>query len=370
MRWLSSSDTNMKLRLSRLLLKMGYFVRRNVPVSTYTPGEFATRRVDITDIDVLGARWDEDLRLDRMVCECKSGMKAKPLDRCFWLSGVMHYFGARKGYLVVKEAGTIPGSIGEAMNVTVVDETFLSDLEKRYDIDANRWVGYCSAELDQKIVEYRKTLKEVFRPQLNYVVYGYWKDPEYYQLKRLLAASREIASKLQSSEAMRWFSLESLCLLTSSLVTFCHKLYVTQASKVPEETSKQLFGGFISKAEREGIARSAIRFMESYVEAKYQEKFPLRPEDMTLDPEYIEKLVELVSRLVSRPHQTRVLPLFMDIVCFEFLHKGTALSKEELSKYISDHDVFMLAKLAKNVVRFYLDSTSTKTNLFDQLLNF
>ena len=98
---MSISDVGMKLRLSRLLWKMGYFVRREVPVSTYSPGEYSAKRVEITDIDVLGSRWDEDLALDRIVCECKSGTRPKPLDRCFWLRGVMHYFGARKGYLIV-----------------------------------------------------------------------------------------------------------------------------------------------------------------------------------------------------------------------------------------------------------------------------
>jgi hypothetical protein len=360
----------MKLRLSRLLCKMGYFVRRSVPVSTYVPGEYTTRRVDITDIDVLGVRWDEDLAPDRLVCECKSGSRVKPLDRCFWLGGVMRYFEARKGYLLVREVGTVPGSIGQTMSVLVIDEGMLSDLEKRYNIDQEKWVGYSSPGLDDRVIEYRKTLRQVFRPQLNYLVYGYWKDPEYYQVKRLLATSREVAHRLQSTEAMRWLSYENLCLLTSSLVSFCHGLYTTKATQLADQTSTRLFGGFIPKLERENIAKSAIKVMESYVEAKYSENFPLRKEDMKLDPEYMDKLVELLSRLVNRPNETRMLPSFLDLVCFEFLHKGKPLSKDELNMHTGQNDVFMLAKLAKNVVSFYLESTSSRKDFYDEFLNF
>lgn len=368
---MSTNDTTLKLRLSRLLWKMGYFVRRNVPVSTYTPGEYTTKRVDITDIDVLGSIWDEDLRPDRIVCECKSGGRAKPLDRCFWIRGVMHFFEAKKGYLIVKEGGIIPASVGHRMGVTVIDQKNLSDLEKRYDIDMDKWIGYCSPGLDNKIFEYKKTLKEAFRRQLNYLIYGYWKDPEYYQLKRLVTIGREISSKFSStSDASKWFSLESLCLLTSSLVTFCQKLYLTESSRIYDETSTQLLGGLISKIEREGIAESAVKFFESYIESQYGDKSPLKSEQIDLNPDYMEKLVELISRLVNRPHEARLLPSFMDVVCFEFLFKGKTLTKDELHSYSEHNDVFLMAKLAKNVVGFYLDSTKIKTTIFEPLINF
>jgi hypothetical protein len=349
---------------------MGYFVRRNVPVSTYDRGEYATRRVDITDIDVLGSRWDEDLRPDRVACECKSGSSAKPLDRCFWLNGVMQYFGARKGYLLVKEAGQLPRRLGQTLNVSVLDEGMLLDFEKRYDISSESWIGYHSPGLDFKILEHKKTLGQIFRRQLNYLIYGYWKDPEYYQIKRLLAISREIATGFQSSEPFAWLSVETVCLLTVSLVAFCHNLYVTPPNRLSEDVSTQLFGGYVPKIEREGIAKSAIRILEPYVEPQVREKLSFGAKGLSLDPDYVEQLVDLISRLLNKPGEVRILPQLMDVVCYEFLYNKKQPSKEILESRFPGHDVFLTAKLAKNVVQFYLDVTRTKTSLYESFLSF
>jgi hypothetical protein len=366
---LSTSDAAFKLRFSRLLGQMGYFVRRNVPISTYTPGENFAKRVDITDIDVLGTYWDEELKPIRNVCECKSGTKAKPLDRCFWLSGVMR-FGAQKGYLVVKEAGMIPSSVGQRMDVIVINQATLTDLERRYEIETDKWTGSCTPDLDSKTADYKRTLKESFRPQLNYLIYGYWKDPEYYQIKRLITIGKEVSSKLSaSSDASKWFYLESVCLFTNSIVTFCQKVFLVEPLRIHDQVSTQLFGGLMSKIEREGIAYSAVKFLEAYVETQYNDKLPLKADQIDLDPDYMENLVELISRLINRPNQTRLLPYFMDIVCFEFLFKGRNVSNEELRSYAKQNDVFLMIKLTKNLVKFYIDCTKSKTDVFDPLVN-
>ena len=368
---MSTDDTLFKLRLSRLLWKMGYFVRRNIPVSTYTLGKPLPKRIDITDIDVLGIRWDEDFTPDRVVCECKSGSKAKPLDRSFWLRGVMHYFGARKGYLLVKESGMIPGNVGARMGVTVIDRNLLTDLEKRYEIENEYWIGSCNPEIDFNIPSFRKMLREPVRRQLNYILYGYWRDPEYYQIKRLITTGKTLSGKFQPSiDAYRWLAFECINLFAISVLGFCNKLFVTEPRRIPEETSTELFGGFLSRTERQGILSSALRLMRSYIEKTYQEKFPLRLEHINLNPDYFDKLVDLLARLMSRPNESKLLPSFLDLFCYGFLYKNKKPSKEELEYYTGNHDVYLLTKLAKNVVEFYLESTSLNRDVFEPILSF
>lgn len=368
---MNTKDAYLKLRLSRLLWKMGYFVRRNIPVSTYTLGKRVPKRIDITDIDVLGIRWDEDFTPDKIVCECKSGSKAKPLDRSFWLRGVMHYFGARKGYLLVKESGMVPGNVGAKMGVTVIDHNLLVDLEKRYEIENDYWVGSCNPEIDSKIFLYRKSLKETVRRPLNYIVYGYWKDPEYYQIKRLITSGRDLSEKFQPSiDAYRWLAFESINLFAVSVLSFCSKLFVTEPQRFNEDASTELFGGFLSKIERQGIANSLFKLMKSYIESQYQDKFPLMPEHLNLNPDYFDKLVDLLARLMSKPRESKMLPVILDIFFFEFLCKNKEPSKEELASYAGDHDIYLLVKLAKNVVEFFLESTSLNPDIFKPLLSF
>lgn len=367
---MSNDDLLLKLRLSRLLSRQGYFVRRNVPISTYTAGEYKSKRIDITDIDVLGFRWDVDFARSSLVCECKSGAKAKPLDRCFWLAGVMKYFDARKGYLIVKESGSVPRRIGQQLGIAVLSETNLSVLEKRFNIQTDKWFGSMSPMLNEKTTEYRKILKSVFPKQLNYLVYGYWKDAEYFQLKRLLAIGREVANKLSDTEATKWFAYELLCLLSSSMATFCNQLFLSETGNLRDETSTELFGGFVSRTEREGIAKSAIQFLRSYVEDYYEGKLALQTEDLSMDPDYIDKIVELITRLLDKPGESRVIPLFLDFVCYEFLYNGRTITKEALLDNFGGYDIYLLAKLAKNVVEFYLETTRINRAIYEPFLKF
>jgi len=119
--------------------------------------------------------------------------------------------------------------------------------------------------------------------------------------------------------------------------------------------------------EREGIAKSVVQFIESTTNSG---EFPFKPEYMKLDPDYIDKLTDLISRLVNRPHETGMLPRFTDVVCYEYLLKGQSIVEAELQRYTGDVDPVLLAKLTKNVVRFYLESTSIDTRIYDSLLDF
>ncbi len=367
---MSGEDFYLKLRLARLLTRQGYFVRRNVPISTYTPGEYGAKRVDITDIDVLGLMWDEDFARRSVACECKSGTQARPLDRIFWLGGVMKYFQAETGYLLTKETGNVSRSIGRSMGIQVLGEDILSNLEKRIGINSGDWLGSCNPDVDGKIVEYRKIMKQAFQSQTNYVVYTYWKDQDYNQVKRLITTGREIGKKMGASDASKWFAIELLCLFSSSLVTFCNRVHLAIESELQGDVSSHLYGGVSSKTEQLEYAKSAIQYLKSVARDYFEQKLPLSEEDVSMDPEYLGKLAELLSRLVSKPGETRLLPLFLDIVSFEYLLKGKAVSKDRLDNQFRGHDVFLLAKLAKNIIDFYVKTTSIQSMVFEPLLEF
>jgi hypothetical protein len=367
-----TNDAELTLRVSRLLWKMGYFVRRSVQISAYTPSKWGPRRSDVTDIDVLGICWGGDFEPNKVVCECKSGGRAKPLDRSFWLRGVMNYFGAEKGYLVVREAGLIPSNVGRRMGVIVLDYDLLSDWEKRYQINEGEWFGSFKPDLDTKISGYRKMLGQLVSPQLNYIVYGYWGDLEFYQLKRLITMGKELTEKkiASTTEAYRWLSIEAINLFAAAFLGFCHKLCSTPPKEISESAYTELFGGFLSKTERESITQKLVELMSTYIQTEYGDKFPLRPEHLSLRPEYFDGLVDLIMRTLSHPNEAILIPRFIDFVCYEFLYPQQEISKEQLTKFFENNNLYTLTKMAKNILNFYLDSTGIDREIFKPLLDF
>lgn len=356
---MTDSDAFMKLRMSRLLMMNGYFVRRKVPISSYTKGWTKSKRVDITDIDVYGIKWDEHLQPIRVICECKSGSDKKPLDRSFWLSGVMSYFEAKKGYLLVVETGSIPQTIGQKLGIAVLDDNLLSTLEQRSLIDTNIWVASYSQDTDKNIEAYRKELSSIMKLQLNYLIYGYWKDSDFAQIKKLIKLGNDISSQLNIYEAFQWFIIECICLFSCSLLNFCSRVFFTTPKYLDDEISTNLFGGYLLKNERENILRDMMTSLQKNNKNK-----------LRLDPEYLGELAELVNRLIQRPREAKMVPLLIDYISYEFLLKNKPFSKEEIENIFGSLDIYILTKLAKNIVQFYLKTTLIKTTIYEGLLAF
>jgi hypothetical protein len=95
---LSELDLSLKLNTARLFWLMGSSTLLRVRLSA-TEAAAKGRIAELTDLDVLGISVAPDFRLRYKAAECKSSrVGAKEL---FWLRGVLDFFGADDGYLVV-----------------------------------------------------------------------------------------------------------------------------------------------------------------------------------------------------------------------------------------------------------------------------
>ena len=356
------NDVMLKLRLQRLLWNVGYFVRIEVPLSTFVPERFRSlKRFDITDIDVVGIRLDFDLQPDYVICDCKSGERVKLFDRIFWLRGVMDFFKARKGYLAITRETEALKDIASRFNILVINEEDLKEMEKRLSIQ-DKWIGSCNPTLPAEIRAYREELRENHKKEINYLIYGYWMDPDFYQLKRIITVGKGLSKKQNfSSEAFRWAVVEALIRFTLSLCMFSGKMYNIKEEHLKDESLIHLYGGFISKKEREDILNYISRILSTY------EKEP-KIATLKLEPDYLNPLVEIIWRLTNQPIACRELPRFMDLLCYEYLLKNKQFSLDDLSHYFKEVDILMLVKLAKDIIEFYLDVSKIDKNMFQPLI--
>src|SRR5690242_9311943 len=104
---MAEQDLTQKLAMERILWAAGYYTRSNVKLAAATAAPARARAsADLTDVDVLGIRFLDDLEQRKLAVDCKSGAGVSPIGRTFWLKGVMDHVGADRGYVVL--ARTIP----------------------------------------------------------------------------------------------------------------------------------------------------------------------------------------------------------------------------------------------------------------------
>jgi len=356
------NDTMLKLKLQRLLWNIGYFVRIEVPLSTFIPGRFKSlKRFDITDIDVVGIRLDFDLQPDYIICDCKSGERIKLFDRIFWLKGAMDFFKAKKGYLTIARETEALKDIASYLNILVINEKDLAEMEKRLGIQ-DVWMGSFDPTLPNKIRVYREELKKNHKKEINYLIYRYWMEPDFYQLKRVITVGKGLSKKQDfTSEAFRWMVAESVIRFTLSLCLLSGKMYNVKEEYISDEALIHLYGGLISKKEREDIVNSISQILRTHEKG-------ITIGVLKLEPEYLNSLVEIIWRLVNQPIACKELPRFVDMLCYEYLLKNKQFSLGDLTSYFKETDIFMLAKLLKDVIEFYLEVSAIDKNMFQPLI--
>src|SRR5437899_6786981 len=117
--------------MHRLLWYQGYFVRRSVAVSAHLLGTgHKLERKDVTDVDVLGIRFNEGLQPEVVLAECKTGRKFEALDRTLWLAGLMRLPRADHAYLVVDSPQNLATRIAPELGISVIDGARMAAWEK------------------------------------------------------------------------------------------------------------------------------------------------------------------------------------------------------------------------------------------------
>jgi hypothetical protein len=145
---------DLEYRIVRLLLFMGFFVRRGCPIYTVAALDRAT------DLDVLALKYTEPFSREMIIAECKSGSEG-PLDRIFWLSGVKQYSQAHRALLVRKGTKWNIKDFAKDCGVEVLDLHRVSELEANFKITESEWpgsseLGFFKGKVDEWNADLRK----------------------------------------------------------------------------------------------------------------------------------------------------------------------------------------------------------------------
>jgi hypothetical protein len=324
-------------------------VRRNVPVVE------STTRPLFTDIDVLGVRLDEEFNASYLVCECKSGITDGTRERLFWLSGVMKYFGAGKGFFIRSQMMPRKYSeLADRLGIIAIPADQITELEKSYAIDPRMYVGpFCKEH--QKAETTLNSLRQYSRETYEYVRIEYWSDPPHLQTFSLIAKCRDLLLVQNVDEESRMFHLAYIfSMLSLAVVRFARQVLFMPSSEREEVISLGLLGGRTSYLEKKELMRSFYGFMVAEVEKKYRSKYPV-PERTFIEnlvPRYTKYLVDLILRLCKEPRVASLVPRMMDLLAYESVLKDAAVSGKDVVGMVGGVRIDDVVRLTKDFLVF------------------
>ncbi len=333
-------DLPLKLRLRRLFFSQGYWSPIEVELSHYENLGIGAgmKRRSLTDLDVLGIKFDPLFTQHRVVADCKSGKNVSDANRLFWLRGVMDYFGADQAYFVRSAMDSHIRAIAPKMRLRALNDAELSSLEKAAGADGfplpladigfyqsvrNLWG--IQVPSGAKITAEQVRLKKVY----SYLSYTYWYIESYRNLLTLVGHFESIAELLDPADERH------VLLGYTGAERFAHCLleaaqYVLSmgASDIPQYGRIYLYGGPLALKDKErlfGLLQKATGFEEQ------------------LDPPWLPNVTELLGRFLSHPGGAADILRHLEAVFLFCVRLGNA-ALPELTPGVENTAALVLAK--------------------------
>lgn len=353
-------DAIFKLRFKRYLWNMGYFCPIEVKLSAYAIKYGSHIRYDITDIDVAGIRFDNDLSHAVVIGDCKTGVESS-VNRIFWLKGVMDFFGANRGYFVKPKINDNAKQVASKLNISLLSEENLTLIEKEANLESLRFSIFdvdtynkvrslwgINLGKDQKPNESQLKLKEIY----HYLEYIFWVTDDYRNINSIIEKLTEIKRYYlgYSQEKIKFLIYYAAILFSLSLLKMGGFIISRDRKNFVPQAREYLFGGMLLLREREGLIRAISK---------------LTGKGLKLEPDYYSDLLELVNRLVKFSSRSKDIPRYLEIVLYEYVLNKSKLKLEDIFK--SQYSIDTL-KLVKDIVLFLCDVAEIDKKAFEELL--
>lgn len=357
-------DFLLKVRMNNIFWSLDCYTRLEVKLSEYS---LQTRTaLEVTDLDVLGIRILPDLSFDYLVADCTCDKKRikSPIQRVFWLRGVMDFFKASKGYLSLGTMNSIlevQRNIANKLGITILNENNLNNLEKRI-VNSELEGLKLSIPDSWEYFEYNlANLSETLKQLLDYRKYWYWIYSSNSNIHSLISlVTKHNKFFVENNIFNKALALDLLTLFSLSVLQMSSYVFNLNPEN-PTELRAYFYGGATELRRREYLYEKIKRLSEIY-----QPQINLG-ESLNLDPNYLPKLFEIAFRFINKPYDSRQIPRYLQIILFE-----KTLYKNENTKgieYIEKNFSDITKKLARDIAKFFCYSTGLSEKLFEDVFN-
>lgn len=308
---------DLELRAHRLATFLGFFCRRRVII-------FSSEGNPITDIDVIGIKFDSFLNPEYMLIETKS---EKGFASILKLSGLLEYFNSDKAYIIRPNITPDIIRFAGALDIRALHTSRLDEIEDTFGIPMDKWLYSYSHENDYIIDQFKKWLSENnYRPELSILNY-FWEEKDPFSIIKTLIDSinyllEEMNKKGKDSlkKSLRYLLFEHIILFVIGNLICCNELF-----KYPTHQRKNIFqvrliSGKLSVEEKKKLMDRFYIFLQNYSESA-NIKMELKRRDLSLMPDYEENLYDLMNEYINNSKEVRFLPIILDLYASQLINE-------------------------------------------------
>lgn len=292
-------DLPLKVQMRRLLWRIGYSARINIPLRAYVRPQ-AGKSSDFeeyTDLDVLGVAVGRDVRVETVIADCKTTEK-RSTERMFWLKGVAHFFESDTAYLVRQTEPTRAArQLANRLKISIVTSADFQALEEYHPLDERiNWKtieSFFTLKFATRSSAFNNGLDKRLAKLVEYCKFDFWGYEQYRNLTQIGAHLRECAPQLNVDNPVHVALVLDCAWLF--VLTLCYGLeYVRRShiADIKQSLSEYVFGGQLGLREKESIAGQMRRLGAAMDQ----------PLDLDIYPPGFDLIVELITRLSRRPN--------------------------------------------------------------------
>lgn len=358
----NDKDFDYKIRFQRILWKMGFWTRSEIPVLAYSTNTYVDnlKKHDLTDLDVYGELLNTDFSINKYIADCKSGRQVKSTERVFWLKGVMEFTKADKGFLIKKNVTDHIRLILDSMNIYAIDNNNLLELEKLYNTSSINELFSKEYYIErEKIIG---SLSEEYKKIYQYLSQRYWYNSNHINLNVILTMlnKNEFHKSFEKNNKSHLFLLlENIIFLTRVIFECCNYVLHRNIADIPQAVLEYIHGGVTGYNQKKNILREIKSMVNTYLPNE-----AINVEENDIKPVYYQPLLELILSIITEPLLAKDIIRYLEI----FQHEVILEKKYDFNQYFANSYSNITLKLAKDIIRFYSSFTKVNSDIFESIL--
>lgn len=349
-----NKDLNLKLLSRRFLESAGYYTM--LEANIYKPSYVsAFKHEQVTDIDVLGIRFDVDLTNNVIAVECKSG-EENSLDELLKLKGIVDYIDASRGYLMKTRISNNARELGYKLKISTYDQSeleslFISNLPK--DKNLAEWI---IEERDNYIRE--KSILEYANMQLplavRYLNRDLWNTSDHSNVQNLCTLLGKFkGTDISFRPEMKYLFMQVIIALSIFILKLCGYALSKNLTHAKECFVEAFFGGPKEKRDKEILFDKINQIIAS----------DGRPVS-TFVPDYLDRIVDLALLLLKTPIYAKNVVRCLDFYCRTSILNLIGYALDDINQLFSPISL----KLAKDIIIASCKLANQNPSIFNDLL--
>jgi hypothetical protein len=356
---LDDKDLNLKLRFKRILFQMGYYSPIEVELSQYNDIGSELKRSSLTDLDVLGIKFDPALISHKVVGDCKTGKGVSDPNRLFWLRGVLDYFGANSAYYLRPRIGRQARAIAPKLGIRTVDEKDLQLLEKNLDVESipipihdpnfhsqQRQLWGISLPKGVQLTPDQLALKNIY----TYLAYNYWYIEQHRNLLLLVAHFQKIAHLLNPTSPRDIFLAHiGVQRFAHCVLEMASNIQARGTDNIPQNAKGYLYGGSLALRDRQEFFKLLNK---------------LTGANESLDPPFLNDIIEFTNRIINNPIAASEVLRYLEAIygwCVQ-------LGNNDIVPVFGGKPLLGAIVLSRDAAITFYKATGMRENIFSKIL--